>query len=184
MTANALTRRSTPSLLVSVREQSASDLRAAIHSPNDPGATLKRANTVLALYFDPDNDPHTKAAMRQEFVLALAEYPDWAVQRGFDAWVKTQQRRPTPGEILILVGREIKIFTDEVKRRESLRQGYVDDRDAPSDEELARRRVFANAEMQRLGYALAERPTGPVRTDVTKDEVEDMKRHLAAKGLA
>lgn len=184
MTANALTRRSTPSLLVSVREQSDSDLRAAIHSPNDPGATLKRANTVLALYFDPDNDPHTKAAMRQEFVLALAEYPDWAVQRGFDAWVKMQQRRPTPGEILILVAREIKPFTDELRRRESLAQGWADDRDAPTPEELEQRRRFASDEMQRLGYAKAERPTGPVRTEVTPDEVAAMKEHLQAKGMA
>lgn len=139
---------------------------------------------MLALYFDPDNDPATRAAVRQEFVIALADYPDWAVQRGFDAWVKTGQRRPTPGEILILVGREVKPFTDELRRRENLAQGWADDRDAPSPEELEQRRRFASDQMQRLGYAKAERPTGPVRTEVTPDEVEEMKAHLTAKGLA
>lgn len=184
MTGNDLTRRSQPSLLVSVREQSDSDLRIAIRSPNDPGKTLKRANTVLGLYYDPDNDPATRAAVRQEFVIALADYPDWAVQRGFDAWVKTQQRRPTPGEILILVAREVKPFTDEIKRREALRADQRDYRDPISDEELAQRRVVANEVMQRLGYAKAVRPEGPVRTDVTPDEVEAMKAHLQARGMA
>ena len=184
MTGSALTRRSTPSLLVSVREQSASDLKIAIRSQNDPGATLKRANTVLALYYDPDNDAHTRAAMRQEFVVALADYPDWAVQRGFDAWVKTQQRRPTPGEILILVAREVRPFTDELKRRESMAQDQRDYRSELTDEELAQRRAAAAEVLRRVGYAKDERPAGPVRTDVTPDEVEAMKAHLAAKGLA
>jgi hypothetical protein len=184
MNAKALTTRSTPSRLVSVREQSGSDLRAAIHSPNDPGATLKRTNAVLALYFDPDNNPATRAAVRQEFVAALAEYPDWAVQRGFDQWVKTGTRRPTPGEILILVGREVKPITDEIRRRESLQADMVSDRDAPTDEELAQRRAAARDVMQRVGYAKAERPGGPVKADVTPDDVAEMKAHLAARGLA
>lgn len=184
MTSSALTRQSQPSLLVSVREQSASDLKIAIRSPNDPGKTLKRANTVLGLYYDPDNDALTRAAMRQEFVVALAEYPDWAVQRGFDAWVKTQQRRPTPGEILILVAREIKPFTDELKRRESIAQDQRDYREQPTEEELANRRKVAQEVLTRVGFAKAERPDGPVRTDVTPDEVEAMRAHLQAKGMA
>lgn len=93
-------------------------MRTAIRSPHNAGATLKRVNAVLGLYFDPDNDPETRAAVRREFVVALAAYPDWAVQRAFDAWVRTGARRPTPGEIVILVGRELKPMTDELARRE------------------------------------------------------------------
>lgn len=144
---------------------------------------MKRANTVLGLYYDPDNDAHTRAAMRQEFVVALADYPDWAVQRGFDAWVKTQQHRPTPGEILILVAREIKPFTDELKRRESIAKDKRDYRAELSEDELASRRAAAKEVMQRVGYAKADRPEGPVRTDVTPDEVEAMKAHLQARGM-
>jgi len=159
-------------------------LKAAIHSPHDPGATLKRVNAVLGLYFDPDNDPETKAAMRQEFVVALAAYPDWAVQRAFDAWVKTGQRRPTPGEVVILVGREMKPMTDELARRDRLAADMRDHQPDLSPEEIEQRRAFASDEMQRLGYAKAERPTGPVRTEVTPDEVAAMKEHLQAKGMA
>lgn len=184
MTGGALTRPSTPSRMVSLREQSSSTLQAAIRSPHDPGATLRRVNAVLGLYFDPDNDPVTRAAVREEFVRALSAYPDWAVQRAFDAWVKTGQRRPTPGEIVILVGRELKPLTDELAKRERDRQDRAAEEAQPSPEELAQRRAFASETMQRLGYAKAARPDGPVRADVQPDEVAEMRAHLAAKGMA
>lgn len=115
---------------------------------------------------------------------ALADYPDWAVQRGFDAWVKTGTRRPTPGEILILVAREVKPITDEIRRREQDEADRISYQTAPSDEELAHRREVARDVLQRAGYAKAERPTGPVKADVSDDDLAEMKAHLAAKGLA
>ncbi len=160
------------------------DLRTAIRSPNDPGATLKRVNTVLSLYFDPDHSPETKAAVRQEFVVALGGIPNWAVQKAFDAWVKTGQRRPTPGEILILAERELKPIADELARRKRLEDDQREAEATPSEEELAQRRAAAAEVMQRVGYAKAPRPEGPVRVEVTPDEVAEMRQHLAAKGLA
>lgn len=50
-------------------------------------------------------------------MLALAAFPDWAVQRAFDRWVTEQRRRPSPGEIVILVQRELKPIADELARR-------------------------------------------------------------------
>ncbi len=76
------------------------------------------ANTTLALYFDPDLDPETKAGIRQAFVVALCDRPLWAVTRAFDAWVRTMQRRPSPGEIGILADRELRPMTDELARRQ------------------------------------------------------------------
>ena len=93
MTGNALTARSTPLRPVSLREQSALDLKTAIRSPADPGATLKRTDSVLNLYFQPESTPEAKAAVRKEFVVALSGVPAWAMQKAFDAWVKTGQRR-------------------------------------------------------------------------------------------
>lgn len=81
-----------------------------------------RVNAVLGLYFDPDNDLATKAAMREEYVRALATYPDWAVHQAFDAWVKTGQRRPSPGEIVILAERALKPITDELRRRDAAKR--------------------------------------------------------------
>ncbi len=167
-----------------MREQSTSELTTAIRSPADEGAILKRTNVVLALYFDPDNDPAVRAAVRQEFVMALKAYPNWAVQRAFDAWVKTNQRRPTPGEIRILTEREVKPLTDELARRERLKADETDYRPDPSPEELEQRRAFAAETLQRAGYGSARRPDGPVRQGIDPGEVEAMRAHLAAKGMA
>lgn len=76
------------------------------------------ANTTLALYYDPDLDPETKAGVRQAFVRALLPKPVWAVAKAFDAWTRTMQRRPSPGEIVILADREIEPISNELRRRE------------------------------------------------------------------
>lgn len=180
MTANDLIRPSTPSRMVSLREQSSSTLQAAIRSPHNPGATLRRVNAVLGLYFDPDNDPATKAAVREEFVRALASYPDWAVQRAFDVWVKTGQRRPTPGEIVILVGRELKPMTDELARRDRLAADERDHQRELSPEEIDQRRAFAQSVMQRTGFAKGMvRRDGPPRESITDEDRAEVAAILA-----
>lgn len=95
-------------------------------------------NVVLGLYFDPDHDPKVRAAVRAEFVRALREFPDWAVQRAFDGWVKTMQRRPTPGEIAILAQREVKPLVEELDYRK--RQA-----EAAAEREAAKEVVSAEA---------------------------------------
>lgn len=185
MTGSGLTKPSTRSPMASLREQSASDLRTAIRSPHNAGATLKRVNAVLGLYFDPDNDPETRAAVRREFVVALSAYPDWAVQRAFDAWVKTSQRRPTPGEIVILVGRELKPLTDELARRERDAADQRDHRPEVTPEELERRREFASGIMVDLGFAKSmPRRDGPPRETVTDEDRAEMAALLASRNRA
>ena len=75
---------------------------------------------MLSLYYDPDLDPATKAELRQEFVVALMAFPDWAIQRAFDQWVKEAKRRPSPGEIVALAASQVKTITDEIARRARL----------------------------------------------------------------
>lgn len=99
---------------------SANKVEAAIRLPFDHGAALKRVNAVLANYYDPDFDAETKALARAEFLTALKSFPDWAVQQAFDAWVKSGTRRPSPGEIVILVNRALKPLADELARREKM----------------------------------------------------------------
>ena len=120
MTEQLSTERSMRLPMASIREQSTSTIREVIHLPPSPGATLKRANVCLALYFDPDNDPETKAEVRSSFVKALDHIPEWAMNAAFDRWEKTQQRRPSPGEIVILAERELKPMLDELDRRQRL----------------------------------------------------------------
>lgn len=108
---------STNSQTVSVSELPASTLATAIRSPSDHGEILRRTNAVLSLYFDPDLDPQTKAELRQEFVIALEAFPNWATQRAFDQWVKDAKRRPSPGDIVSLASLQVKAITDEMARR-------------------------------------------------------------------
>lgn len=117
----------------SVREKSSQALTSAIHSPSDRAETLERARRVLSLFYEPDLSPHDRAAMLEEFADALAAYPEWAMHRAFDAWVKQHKRRPSPGEIVILAQAEIRPLTDELKQREPRepRLGLDDQRVTP-----------------------------------------------------
>ena len=142
---------------------------------------LKRTNAVLALYYDPDLEPETKAAIREEFVRALSSYPIWAVHKAFDSWARSGTRRPTPGEIVILVAREMQPLTDELARRAKQEAEQRDYKPEPTAEEMARRREFAQATLERLGYAKAAKPKGPVRETVTDEDIAEMKALLEAK---
>lgn len=146
---NNLELRSTNYRAVSLREKSNLELTTAIHSPHDPGRTLDRVNKVLGLYYEPGFDMETRAGLREEFVRALSSFPDWAVQRAFDDWVRSMQRRPSPGEIVILVGQHMKPITDEIARRrkdEAEAQQMQARRPTPPDPEAARQI------MQRAGF--------------------------------
>jgi hypothetical protein len=170
----------TVSPLAFPREQSDSALMTATRSPNDPGKTLERTTAVLALYFDPEHDPKIKAAQREEFVRALSYYPDWAVQRAFDAWVRTGNRRPTPGDIVILAGRETKPIHDEIARRKREAEEVRNSRPEMTPEEKERRRNFVASLMDRVGLANdMNRPTGPRREEVTEEDREEAARILA-----
>lgn len=98
---------------------------------------MKRANACLALYYQPEDDPDTKLAVRQAFVRALEHVPQWAMLRAFDAWDKSSNRRPTPAEIVILAERELIPFVAELKRRREAAQPQEPRREPPSPEAAA-----------------------------------------------
>lgn len=119
------------SLTGSLRELSSSTIAAAIRSQTGEEAEiLRRANICLANYFDPDLDPETRAGIRESFVRALREIPLWAVLRAFDAWERTMTRRPSPGDIHILAGKELKPMTDELARRHRIEAAEAEERRA------------------------------------------------------
>lgn len=146
----ALTAPSFKSPMASLREQSVSTIRTAILSPHDSGACLRRIVAVLGLYYDPDQTPEAKALTREEFVRALDGKPDWAVQRAFDTWTKTGTRRPSPGEILILIERELAPMGAELARREKFEREQAEAaREAAVTPEM---RKAANDILQNLGF--------------------------------
>ncbi|MER5171606.1 hypothetical protein [Thioclava kandeliae] len=78
---------------------------------------LRRANGCLAAFYDPDMAPATAADLRREFVLALRELPLWAVHRGFDAWMQSKRRRPSPAEIAMEAKNAMEPYLREAARR-------------------------------------------------------------------
>lgn len=136
---------------------------------------------MLALYYDPDLEPGTKAAIREEFVRALSTYPTWAVHKAFDNWTRTATRRPTPGEIVILVSREMQPLTDELNRRAKEDVEQREYKPEPTPEEMERRRAFAQDVMRKAGFAKAEPFKGPRRETVTDDDKAEIAAMLAAK---
>lgn len=158
-TGRNLTAPSQGSRMISPRAASTSTIQAAIHSLAAPGETLKRINAVLALYFEPDTDPQAKAAIREEYVRALAAFPAWAMHRACDQWVKSSVRRPSPGELAILAGKEIQPFTDELARRKAL-----EDAEREEEERRARDRVSPEA----AARIMAEAGMTPDRLQMVK----------------
>lgn len=136
----------------------------------------------MALYYDQDLDPETKAAIREEFVRALSGYPIWAVHKAFDSWTRSAQRRPTPGEIVILVAREMQPLVDELNRRKKEDAEKREYRPELTPAEMEQRRAFAQGVMRRFGYAKEERPKGPPRETVTDEDREEMAAILKRMG--
>ena len=120
MTERNLPSRTANTPAVSLRERSTEALTQATRLPGDEAYVLERTRVCLSCFYEPDMLPEDRAAMMDEFGRALRTFPRWSVSKAFDAWMRTAQRRPSPGEIAILAGRELKAVTDEIALRRKL----------------------------------------------------------------
>lgn len=79
-------------------------------------------NQIFAMpgWFRETHDEGLMIEIRKAYLVALASYPNWAVQKAFDAWVRTGTRMPSPGDIVILAGREVRPIHEEIARRERI----------------------------------------------------------------
>ena len=98
-------------------QQPTDKLKAAISAPGDESYVLERTRVCLKAFFDPGMSDQDRASLLDEFARALRNVPRWAVARGFDAWMRTRTRRPSPAEINIEAQKAIREFTDELAHR-------------------------------------------------------------------
>jgi len=171
-----LTQQSTQQRPLSLREQSVSTIREAIHSPSDDGETLRRANVCLALFYDPDTDMETRRDMRSAFVKALHHVPAWAMHKAFDDWERTMQRRPSPGEIVILAERALKPLTAEIKQRTP--QPEEPPRVTPSPEEASQILARAGFTPARIA-AVQAAPMATSFAEAEEKHSQPRKKHWA-----
>ena len=120
MTEHSLTAPTANTPVASLRARSTEALTQAIHLAGDEAYVLERTRICLSCFYEPDMAPEDRAAMMDEFGRALRAFPRWAVSKAYDAWMRTAHRRPSPGEIAILAGRELKAVTDEIALRKKL----------------------------------------------------------------
>ena len=139
------------SRLPNVSRMTSSEIKAAIHGDRPEAAWLiERASVCLANFYDPDQDPKLRAAVRATFAKSLADLPKWAIDRGFAEWERTMTRRPTPADIRILAEREVEPFGKEAARRERLDREHrqeAEDRDRQRVTPEAAARIIAEAGM-------------------------------------
>ena len=70
-------------------------------------------------WFVRNQSDETDAGIREEFVRALAEIPQWAIHQAFDQWVKMEARRPCPAEIVALAMALIAGITQKIRHAEN-----------------------------------------------------------------
>lgn len=157
MTAHALTSPTANSSAASLRARSSEDLIQAIHSPGDELYVLERARVCLKAFFEPGMSDQDRAALLEEFARALRDVPRWAVAKGFDAWMRTRTRRPSPAEINIEAQKAIREFTDELAHRRRMEAPDEPPRQ-PVDQESAERIMMQAGFTQKRLEAIRRAP--------------------------
>lgn len=167
------------SLNASVRDRSNSELVKAILSPNgdDLGRVeayiVERTNTAINIGFVPDWSPAERLAVIDEYRKALRCYPFWVVERAFDSATREIRRRPSPGELITLSERAKKPVVNEIKRRQREREAQEEAERQRNEERVS---PEAAAEiMATSGFAVRRMTDGPVRLDVTPEEIAEWK---------
>lgn len=106
--------------VASLRERLTADLIQAIHSKGDEAYVLDRTRICLKAFYEPGMLDQDRAALLDEFARALRNVPRWAVAKGFDVWMRSRSRRPSPGEIYTEAMKAIRELTDELDYRKRM----------------------------------------------------------------
>ncbi len=139
----------------------------------------ERARIVLKLGFQPDESDTERAKLIEEFVKVLRGRPAWAVSRGFDEWVRTRPRRPTPYEIGILASQAVEPFTREIAERKR-----AEDEQREAEEQARRKRmtpeaakeILASADWTPKRFEAIKRAPRDVTSFADAEAAEDMPR--------
>lgn len=171
------------------RDQIEAGIRALSH-PCDPAWLMARVLALLTPYFTANVPEGVRRMEAEDWRAALDGRPQWAVEKACRWWKSDEnpdhRRKPLEGDIVERVKFEMGVLSFGAMKVRDFDAGFAKRHTAPEEvrptaEEMARRREFAQATMERLGYAKTAKPKGPVRETVTDEDIAEMKALLAAK---
>lgn len=164
-----------------------------LRTPCDQAWLMARVLSLLSQYFAADIPESVKRIEAEDWRAALGVWPAWAIEKACRWWKSDEnpdhRRKPLEGDIVERVKFEMGIVSFGAMKVREYDAGYAKRTAAPEEvkptpEEMEQRRAFAQDVMRKAGYAKDAKPKGPVRESVDPGEVEEMRAHLASRGLA
>lgn len=100
---------------------------------------IRKALATLAIAVrNPGGDQTDRAAQAALFVKFLGEYPEWAVEKSCETWIKTQKFWPAVSEIRALCEDAVKLDRIRLARLRKILAIQPNDRPPPTPEQIAR----------------------------------------------
>lgn len=162
--------------------------------PCDPAWLMARVLALLTPYFTPNVPEGVRRMEAEDWRAALEGKPAWAIEKACRWWKSDEnpdhRRKPLEGDIVDRVKFEMGILSFGAMKVREYDQGYAKrtvepEPERPTPEQMEQRRAFAKTVLRNAGFDTGfERPKGPRRETVDPGEVEAMRAHLAAKGMA
>ena len=78
---------------------------------------IERTNAIYNIGFVSPMSPQERAQVIDEYRRVLRVFPLWVIEQAFDNASREFQRRPTPGELVVLADRAKRPIADEIARR-------------------------------------------------------------------
>jgi hypothetical protein len=148
---------------------------------------MARVLALLTPYFTASVPEGVRRMEAEDWRAALGEWPQWAVEKACRWWKSDanpdHRRKPIEGDIVERVRFEMGILSFAAMKVREFDAGYekrhaTPEPSRPTPAEMERRRQFAQATMERLGYARAAPATGPRRETVTDEDKAEMAEIL------
>lgn len=119
---------------------------AALSEPVTPTWCMARVAALLSPYYDKDTPPAVREMEAEDWMEALAEYPQWAIERAVRWWKSAdndqRRKKPLEGDIAArcrVEMRGIKSLPDLLSRKASGRHIGAEPERKPVDAETAAR---------------------------------------------
>jgi hypothetical protein len=162
--------------------------------PCDPAWLMARVLALLTPYFTPNIPEGVRRIEAEDWRASLEGKPAWAIEKACRWWKSDEnpdhRRKPLEGDIADRVKFEMGILSFGAMKVREYDAGYTKrmaepEPERPTPEQMEQRRAFAKTVLRRNGLDTGfDRPTGPRREGIEPGEVEAMRAHLAAKGMA